>query len=194
MAKKKKTPKPEPVLISSRAGMLAVVNDLVKYKLDHAALLVRIEKLKSRVTRKFQGDVDDLNRLIQMAEGGLHVWAASHPGEFDGKKSIELPDARFGFRTCPPKVDKVGGNWEQILARLSSVYLVDAQNDNLVLFDGSDYIRLGTPEIDKAKLLADRDKIPAEALQLAGILIVKDEVFFFEPKSELIEATTQEAA
>ena len=189
----KKT-KIKPVLIHSRDGMLAVVAELVSDKLALKELQIQIEQQKAAIDARYQERVDELARQIQMAEGGLHVWSDQNPGEFDGKKSIDLPSARFGFRLCPPKVEKGKGvkNFDEVLARLASTVVQDACGQPV--FIGENFIRDGSPSIDKERLIAERANIPAAAFKAAGFTIDQDEVFFFEPKSEVLEASSREAA
>jgi hypothetical protein len=191
MAKKQKI---QPVIITSREAMRVAAADLVADKLALEKLTVKIEARKLQIAREHQEEVDTLLRRIAATEGGLHAWSAIHKedAEFDGKRSIELPCARFGFRTCPPKVE-TENKGEAAVNRLASVVVLDPSTDEPI-FRGEDYIRYGAPAIDKDAILADRDKIPAEALVAAGIAIKQDELFFFEPKSEVLEASTQEAA
>lgn len=193
----KKTTKLQPVLISSREGMLFVVSNLVVAKLAHAELQIQIEKEKAAIDAKYQSRIDEGARLIQMSEGGLQVWAEQNPQEFDGKKSIDLPQARFGFRTTPHSVEKARGvrTWDDVVARLINTLVTEDGTDNSpFIFEGEDYVRYPSPAVDKLKLLADREKIPAAALKAAGIVFNQDELFFFEPKSEVLQASTQEAA
>lgn len=193
MAKKTKL---APVLISSREGMHAVVTRLVSSKLALAALRVGIEEEKAEIDKKHQEQIDELNRDILMHEGGLQVWATQHPEEFDGKKSIDLPAARFGFRTGPNKVEKAKGvkNWDEVVNRLISTLITEDGTDNSpFIFEGEDYVRYGAPAVDKEALLAARETIPAEALKAAGIIFEQDEFFFFEPKSEVLEPTKEAA-
>jgi hypothetical protein len=177
--------------------MLFVVSNLVAAKLSHAEVKIQIEQEKAEIEARHQSRLDELARLIQMGEGGLQVWAEQHPEEFDGKKSIDLPQARFGFRTTPHSVEKAKGvrTWDDVVARLISTLLTEDGTDNSpFIFEGEDYVRYPSPAVDKLKLLADRENIPAAALKAAGIVFNQDELFFFEPKSEVLQSSTQEAA
>lgn len=189
-----KKSKINPVLITSREAMLAVVSDLVRDKLAIAEIQIRIEQEKVAIEERYQARIDELARRIQMNEGGLHVWTEQNPQEFDGKKSIDLPSARFGLRTCPPKVEKARGvkNFDEVLARLASTVVHDATGNPI--FIGENFIREGQPSIDKDRLIAERANIPPAAFKAAGFTIDQDEVFFFEPKSEVLEASSKEAA
>ena len=189
-----KQTKIKPVLIHSRDGMLAVVAELVSDKLALAALQVEVEQKKAEVEAAYQERIDQLARQIQMSEGGLHVWSDQHPEEFDGNKSIDLPSATFGFRTCPPKVEKAKGakTWEDVVSRLAATLIQDACGNPE--FIGENFIRYGVATVDKDTILKIRDTIPAAALKAAGIVIEQEEIFFFKPKSEVLEASSQEAA
>lgn len=188
----KKT-KIKPVLIHSREAMLAVVAELVSDKLALAAKHVEIEQAKADIEASYQSDIDDLARRVQMNEGGLHVWSDQHPEEFDGNKSIDLPSATFGFRKCPPAVEKAKGakTWDEVVARLASTVVQDALGNPV--FIGENYIRYGAASVDKAQLIADRESIPAAAMKAAGFTIEQEELFFFKPKSEVLEASTQQS-
>lgn len=193
----KKTPKFEPVLISSRDGMHAVVTQIVNDKLSLAGLKVEMEKEIAAIAEKYQGKIDALNRSVLMNEGGLQVWAERNPDQFGEKKSIDLPLARFGFRLSPHKVEKAKGvrNWDDVASRLISTLITEDGTDNSpFIFEGEDYVRYSEATVDKAKLLANRKNIPADALKAAGIFFEQEENFFFEPKSEVLEASSQEAA
>ena len=189
----KKT-KIKPVLIHSREAMLAVVANLVSDKLALAAKLVEIEQAKADIEASYQTDIDELARRCQTNEAGLHVWSVQHPEEFDGNKSIDLPSATFGFRTCPPSVekDKSARTWDDVAARLGSTVIQDATG--APTFIGENFVRYGSPTVDKAGLLAIRDEIPEAAKKSAGFTIEQEEIFFFKPKSEVLEASSQEAA
>lgn len=196
---KKKAKKWEPILISSREGMRSVASDLVRDKLALKELQVQIEQEKAETDRKYKDQVDDLGRSIQMAEGGLQVWASQHSEEFADKRSIDLGFARLGFRKGPPKVEKRGKfTWPQIVTFLLALVVREkdaAGNEtDTVVFEGADYVRYGEPTVNKDAILNDRETIPEEALKLAGIFIDQDEFFYFEPTSEVIDATVQKAA
>jgi phage host-nuclease inhibitor protein Gam len=192
--KKPKAPKLQPVLISSREGARAVVAELVEDKLRVEALTVQIEEAKAAIERDYKDEIDEINRRIQQNEGGLQVWSLQHPEEFGKAKSIDLTMARFGFRTCPTKVEKGkgAGTWEAVVNRLLSTVIKNDAGE--VIFNGEDYIQYGDPAVAKARLIVDKDIIPAEALLLAGISFEQDEIFFFEPKSEVLEASKKEVA
>lgn len=176
--------------------MLAIVSELVSHKLAFAQIQLQIEQEKAQIEARHQPRLDELSRIIQMQEGGLQVWAERNPQEFDGKKSIDLPQAHFGFRTTPHRVEKAKGvrTWDDVVARLISTLITeDDTPDSPFIFEGENYVRYPAPAVDKQKLLADRENIPPAALKAAGIRFEQDELFYFEPKSEVIEATTQAA-
>jgi|GEM_PF-2542851 len=193
--KKPKAQKLQPVLISSREGARAVAAVLVEDKLRVEALKIQIDEAKAAIDREYKDELDEINRRIMQHEGGLQVWSLQHPEEFGKAKSIDLTMARFGFRTCPTKVEKAKGTgtWDEVVSRLLSTVVKDAATGE-VLFNGEDYVQYADPTVAKARLIADKAIIPPAALKLAGIIFDQDEVFFFEPKSESLETSKQEVA
>lgn len=186
--KKPKKQKLIPVLISSREGMTAVVSDLVSHMLDLQAIRVEIEKRKAQIESEYQEQIDELTRTINMQEAE----------EFDGKKSIDLASARFGFRTGPWKVEKTRSKdtWEDVVNRIVSTVITATieGEEKATVFVGENYVRYGAASVDKEALLRDRDRIPDKALTVIAIRFEQEEFFFFEPKSEVLETSSQETA
>ena len=202
----KKT-KIEPILISSRESMMSHVTDIVRAKLKHAKLKAELELEKSKLDRKYQEDFDDLGREIATKEAGVQLFCQQHrKTEFVGKKSIDLTLAVVGFELTPASVEKVRSKdtWDEIAARMAGLRIErrdDAGNlelgpDNkpVLVFDGSDYVSYAEPALNKITIKADRALIPGEVFTTVGIRIVEDEIFYIRPKSEVAEATVQQAA
>lgn len=185
-----KKPKIEPCIIVSREGVQAAVSDIVRAKLRAAELTVQMEKEVAEIQKRYLARLDEINREIATKEAGVFVWAERNRSEFGNRKSIDLTMAIIGYRTSPPAVEQIRSKEKvgDIAARLPSV--IDEESG----FIGENYVRYASPTIDKEKLLADREKIPASVLALAGLRIVQYEQFYITPKSEVIDSTTQEAA
>lgn len=99
----------------------------------------------------------------------LKAWADAHPETFGKLKSLQLTHGLIGYRTGTPKLKTLKGwDWDRVLAALQ---------DGGAL---SDYIRRN-PEVDKAKLLADRETLGRDLLALYGITVAQDEAFFADP-------------
>lgn len=126
-----------------------------------------IERLKARYALKQQPHKDTIKANMKLAR----KWAKAHPERFIDKKSIELLHGIMGFRTSPHKCELLDGHtWESVLEKLQLSEL------------GNEYIRK-TPEVDKEKLIADRENI-AEFICRIGVEITQDEKFFVEAKQE----------
>lgn len=180
---KKKIPK---IIIESREAMQGVVADIVQHRLKVADLNVQMEMEIAIIQRKYQGEVDKLNKAIQMKEAAAYVWSVKNPQEFGDAKSINFKVAVVGFRTNPPRVDKLRSKqtWSEIALILESL---EAPN-----FVGENYVSYKDPDLSKEALIRDRDIIPKKVLEQAGIQIVQDEVFYIEPASEIIEGSKKE--
>ncbi len=194
----------EPVIITSRTGMIATGNEAVKARLAIAALTIEMEQGIAEVQKKFQRQLDPLLRTVATCEAGIAVWCqANRATEFTEKKSIDLTLFTVGFRDTPHSVEKCRAKdtWTDAALRLAAYRetkdIVDGEGNvtgQELVFDGSDYVGYADPKLAKDKLLADRAKIPAAALKAAGIYFEKDEVFYITPKSEVIEGSSKEVA
>lgn len=178
--------KPAPCTVLSREALEATVADVVANKLEYAGTLALMELEISQVQKRHQASLLAIAEKIQSQEAGIYVYCQGHRTElFPGKaKSLDLLLATIGFRTDPPSVEKISkkDTWESIAKRLQSVDW------------GAAYIREPSPEVDKQALLKDRLTLTPAQLQVAGVRFDQDEQFFIEPKSEVAQASTQEAA
>lgn len=176
------------VEVCSKEAMVGVVADVVSAKLRLAELKAQMEQDVVEIQRRYAPEMEELGRAVAAGEAGVYAWALRNPAEFEARRSIELPSAEVGFRTSPPKVEKIRGKqtWEQIALLMTGFeYESDEAPER---FNGADYIRQPAPEVDKEKLIADRHAIPPQALEQIGIRIVQEDVFSIRPKSEILEA------
>lgn len=109
----------------------------------------------------------------------IQQWAEANPAEFEKKKSIDTPFARFGFRTGTPKLALLNRKWTwtSVLEKLIACT--------------SAYIR-NKPEIDKEAILADyaAGAFCSNTLSVLGMKVTQDETFFIEPKLDQPEPRT----
>lgn len=198
MSKQKFTP----VHITSKEAMFGAVNDVVRAKLDHAALTVEMEQQIAGIQERFQKRLEPLQREIATKEAGIHVFATQQRETLfpKGFKSIDLQLAVIGFRETPYRVDKVRSKdtWDEIALRMAGYQETAATEedgvDAVVTFKGEDFVRYGEPELDKKGLLTHRAEIPASALKAVGIRFDYDELFYIEPKSEVVDGSKEVAA
>jgi phage host-nuclease inhibitor protein Gam len=192
MPKKEKIPA---ILISSREGMIATVNQVVADKLQFAAVTVKMEQEIIAIQEKYQAELTSLARGIQAGEAGVQLYCEQNrTALFPDKKSIDLTLAIVGFRETPYRVEKTKSKdtWEDIAARMSVLRTDDGKGH--ITFNGEDYITYPDPDLSKKLLLQDRTKLSDEILKAAGIKFAYDENFFIEPKSEVAAASVKEAA
>ncbi|NDV45485.1 hypothetical protein D0T49_00260 [Paludibacter sp. 221] len=91
--------------------------------------------------------------------------------QFSKKKSLELTHGVIGFRMGTPKIKTLKGYTLKAVAKI-----LEKLNP--------DYVRK-TVEVDKEKLIADREKEGmAETMRECGIEVVQDEAFYIELKKE----------
>jgi hypothetical protein len=62
------------------------------------------------------------------------------------------------------------------------------------LLDCSHFVREPAPQVDKPALLVDRATFTPEELRIMGIAFEQDELFFIDPKSEVAQGDSREAA
>lgn len=93
---------------------------------------------------------------------------------FSKKKSLELTHGIIGFRLGTPKIKTLKGFTQKAVAKL-----LEKLNP--------EYIRKSV-ELDKEKLIADRDKEGmAERMRDYGVEVVQEEAFYIELKKETSE-------
>jgi len=183
------------VVVSSREGMTAAVNDIIHAKLRCAELTAQMEQEIAAIQKGYQERLADLGREIQSKEAGVQLYCEQHrAAEFPGKKSIDLTLATVGFRETPYRVEKARSKdtWEEIAVRMAAMTTMGG--DGETLFAGENYVTYPEPSLAKAVLLQDRAKIPEDVLKAVGIRFAYDEIFYIAPKSEVAEATVREAA
>jgi phage host-nuclease inhibitor protein Gam len=183
------------IVISSREGMTATVNDIVTAKLRHAEITAQMEQEIAAVQKRYQDPLAGLGREIQSKEAGVQLYCEQHrAAEFTEKKSIDLTLATVGFRETPYRVEKARtkDTWEEIAVRMAAITIPGP--DGQPLFAGENYVTYSEPTLAKASLLQDRPQIPEDALKAAGIRFTYDEVFYITPKSQVAQATVKEAA
>lgn len=174
-----------PCIITSRESMESVVADIVGLKLEHAELTAAMEQEIAQVQKRHQGGILAVDRQIQVKEAGVFVYCQQNRKVlFPEKKSIDLLLATVGFRDNPPSVEKrmKKDTWEAVADRLQA------------LDWGQAYLTERAPDVSKAKLLADRERLTEDQLAAAGVRFEQDETFFIAPKSQVAEPTVKEAA
>lgn len=160
-------------LIETRAEAERLSGEVVKHQLEANRLTVEMDSKIAEIKKQYEGVIDKEKKMIESKTLILNLWASQNPDEFGGKKSIDFVHAVIGFRTGQPKVEKLKNlTWAKVVQQMQK------------LAWGRDYLRERDPEVDKEKLIADRNKLTAEKLNKMGLKITQDETFYVDPKTE----------
>ena len=160
------------VVLTSRADVEATVGELAMLELNREAMVNSMEQRLKMVREEYEVELARINGLIQEKFPSLQQWADTHPDEFGKRKSLELLHGTIGYRTgqfqCKPLP---GWTWDKVIAWLlnkSLGYTVTKVN------------------VDKEKLIADRETLTEQGLADRGVRVFQEEAFFLEPKRESI--------
>lgn len=158
-------------IIETRADAERLSGEVVDHQLEASRLTVEMDGKISEIKKQYEGKIDSIKKMIESKTLLLNLWASHNPDEFGGKKSIDFARAVIGFRTGPPKVVKRKNiTWSKIVEALQKLKW------------GKEYLRERAPEIDKEKLIADRNTLTVDKLNSVGLKITQDEIFYIENK------------
>lgn len=187
MAKKDKL---KPVILVTREGMEAAVNDYARLKLELIAETARMEAEKTAVEKRFEERINSLGRQIEDKFASVQNYCLTHRSEVlpGDRKSFETVAAVVKFYNTPHRVEvrrkeKLGSLAKRLLGL---VFNAGKPNE----LNCEKYTREADPELNKEALLADRGVLTPEQLDAMNIKFEWDEIFAIEPKSQLAEAGT----
>lgn len=170
----------------TRPDIENLIGDVVCLHLRLEARRSEMEREISEVRNRHTSDIDTLERELADKRARVHLWAEDNREIFRGKKSIECHHGTIGFRSGPPKLEKIkpDASWDLIADKLRRMTW------------GAAYIRSPKPqpEVNKEALLADRHKLDAEKLKKAGLRIAQDERFYIAPRIRAVENLLRAAA
>jgi len=164
---------PQPVTpsIQNRRQLDAVIENIVQLQLRRNELENAREKEIADVRQKYHAPLAEVERYLLLETSWAETWARNNPGAFDKTRALARPYATIGFHTPPPRVERAGRRWTW-----AAIVVKLGETDW-----GRRYLRVPAPEVNKDAILADRTRLPAEELRLAGIKIVHQERFFITP-------------
>jgi len=162
--------------VSSRAEMETLVREIAGLKLNEKTLAAGMDAELKAVRDNYETRLATITELLAEKTAAARAWAEASPVEFGGRKSIEFVHGAVGFRTGTPKL-KARLKWDAVLDALRSLRW------------GATYIRV-KEEINKEQLIADFGaRILSESeLHKAGAEVVREELFYVEPKLTPVEA------
>lgn len=155
--------------IKDRAEMEDVVREICELSIMEDDVRVRMDEELLRVRENYEALLADLkprvDRLLERAE----AWAEEHPHEFGTRKSIVMVHGTVGYRTGTPKLKTLAKwTWAKVLTVLQAQF--------------PEYVRR-REEVDKDRILADRQKLGARLPEI-GVKVVQEETFFVDPARE----------
>ena len=154
----------------SRLAIESLAAEITLLKNSHRACSVELDLALHDLRRRYSQILANLDRQIADRMERARAWAEANPSEFGRAKSLELAHAVIGFRTGQPQLKPLAGfNWRRILRRLKSVPHY------------AGLIRV-TEEVNKQRILLQRNQLGHSQLHQLGLRVVQEESFFVEPK------------
>lgn len=141
---------------------------IVKINADLDVMFTKLRDEKADELAKLEAEKSEAFDLVQ-------AYALENKEtQFSKKKSVELTHGTIGFRMGTPKIKTLKGFTQKAVAKLLEKL-------------APEYVRK-TIELDKEKLIADRDKEGMAAkMKDYGVEVVQDESFYIELKKEVSE-------
>lgn len=155
------------------------LNDIGRMVGELAEMEIRMDKLMAVMNKSLDDTRARYEEGIQMLRDNIDIRrvALSRWGElrkeqhFKEKRSIEFERGTVGFRMGTPKLKRLRKlSWDHIKA-------------NLINEGPLGYTRSHT-EINKEKLIADREVLGEETLKKIGVKVDQDDAFFCEVKKD----------
>lgn len=170
----------------TRTELESLIGDVVCLHLRLDARRSEMEREIADVRNRHTTDLDTLERELAEKRARVHLWAEDNREIFRGKKSIECHHGTIGFRSGPPKLERIkpDTSWDLIAQKLRR------------LAWGAHYVRSPQPqpEVNKEALLADRHKLDNDKLKKAGLRIAQEERFYIAPRARAAENLLRAAA
>lgn len=164
--------------ITTRAQMERVVADICELTIFKDRQMAAMDKRLMEIREEYEGTLGKAQEELDAKMAMARDWAEANPGEFSGRKSIEMVHGTVGWRTGTPKLKLLTGwTWNRVLEFLVINKLVD-------------FIR-SKQEVDKEVILANRDCIKEETLRQIGVKVVQEESFYVDPKRDSAETVVQ---
>ena len=158
--------------VKTRARMETLVREITGLRLDEQTLLAGLERELQAARDRYETRLLSLTRLLADKNAQARAWAESNPVEFDRRRSIDFGHGTVGFRTGPPRLRPLTKRpWDRVLDSLRRLRW------------GAAYIRV-KEEINKEQIIADfgAGKLAEGDLRRAGTQVVREEIFFVEPR------------
>lgn len=150
------------------ASAVADIADLVnKIRLETEKQNAGIEVVR----RSHQVAIDLWTAKLEPLRAGVLEWAEANPQEFTKTRSIEFAHGIVGFRVGNPTLKTLRGwTWDRVLEAIRTV--------------GYPRFIRRKEEVDKTRILAEREALGADALSAIGVRVDQADEPYIEPKLE----------
>lgn len=155
----------------SRDEATALAAEMVASQIQRERLVAERDAAIEAAAKPYRPQIDRIDAEIKDGMARLEAWATANKADFGDARSLTLPGGnRVGWRLGNWSAKAMKGyTWERIATELSSLPA-----------KWRAYLRVKT-EVDKAKILADRDAYDWRAV---GIEFIQGETFYLEPHRE----------
>lgn len=162
-------------VINTRFEAEAAVREICELKNAYQMALAEMNAAVTEAKKAFEDKFAPVEKRILEKSALVQDWAEANPSEFNGAKSLDMVHGLVGWRTGQPQLKTLSGwTWDRVLETLQKMGTAAA------------YLRTKT-EVNKQKVLDDRDQLGADRLLVMGMKVVQEEAFFIAPKLEKTE-------
>lgn len=173
----------KPKMIETRAEWEALIGVIVAEMLALRLDSDMLDAQRKAVEQKFADRISTRKASLKKLLTGARKFSDAHRGEIYGdRQSLDLTMAVVGYQKGKPTVELLEDKTDaDVIAALKE------------LKGGKEYIRT-LEELNRERLLEDRDTLKPEVLEITGIGFTQAERFYVEPKLETQPGRATETA
>jgi phage host-nuclease inhibitor protein Gam len=172
----------EKATIGTRTEMEVLAGEIADLKNRQRLCSAEMDAGLNEIRRHYGEILGGLEEQIAARMTRAREWAEANVAEFGPWKSLDLTQARIGFRTGRPQLKPMRGwTWRRVLKAAASLPWAKELTRTRV-------------ELNKQQILLQRDEIGEERLRELGVRVAREETFFVDPKMTEVEAREKIAA
>ena len=169
--------------IKTREEMERLVGEITTLQVKRQKYTAEMNDRITRIRTEYEAANAEIDEQLEAKLALARDWSEVNLADFGKAKSLALTHGVVGWHIGGPSLKTLKGfTWEKVLERLRAVVNFSAV-----------YVRR-KEEVNKVKIIEDRELIGAEGLQMIGVQIVQEESFFVVSDIEAPEPKVQEAA
>jgi phage host-nuclease inhibitor protein Gam len=169
--------------IKTREEMERLVGEITELQVRRQKYTAEMNGRITQIRAEYEAANATIDQELEARLALARDWAEVNIADFGKAKSLVLTHGVVGWRTGQPTLKTLKGfTWDKVLERLRTIVNFSAV-----------YVRR-KEEVNRAKLIEDREILGAEALQMIGVQVVQEETFFVASDIEAPEPKAQEVA